>query len=66
MFSLCKDECFNCAKIIPRVLERSTRVLKKLLFIRCRQYGDSVETAAGRIQGPYTEMSQKGPVKDVA
>ena len=49
-----------------RSLERGTRILKKLLFIRYRYDGDSVETAAGRIQGPYTEMSQKGPVKDVA
>jgi putative transposase len=30
-------------------LERSTRILKKLLFIRYRYDGDSVETAAGRI-----------------
>ena len=30
-------------------LERSTRFLKKLLFIRYRYDGDSVETAAGRI-----------------
>ena len=30
-------------------LERSTRILKKLLFIRYRYDGDSVETAARRI-----------------
>jgi hypothetical protein len=32
-----------------RSLERSTRILKKLLFIRYRCDGDSVETDAGRI-----------------
>ena len=32
-----------------RSLEKSTRILKKLLFIRYRYDGDSVETAAGRI-----------------
>ena len=32
-----------------RCLERSTRVLKKLLFIRYRYDGDSVETAARRV-----------------
>ena len=32
-----------------RSLERGTRFLKKLLFIRYRYDGDSVETAAGRI-----------------
>ena len=32
-----------------RSLEKHTRILKKLLFIRYRYDGDSVETAAGRI-----------------
>jgi hypothetical protein len=47
-----------------RSLERGTRILKKLLFIRYRYDGDSVETAAGRTGITKMSPDQKAALKE--
>ena len=47
-----------------RSLERGTRILKKILFIRHRYDGDSVETAAGRTGITKMSPDQKGALKE--
>ena len=47
-----------------RSLERGTRILKKLLFIRHRYDGDSVETAAGRTGITKMSPDQKAALKE--
>ena len=47
-----------------RNLERGTRILKKLLFIRYRYDGDSVETAAGRTGITKMSPDQKAALKE--
>ena len=49
MYMIKRKITYDDLNRLIRTLERSTRFLKKLLFIRYRYDGDSVETAAGRI-----------------